>query len=284
MCGICVEELSIYNVTAEELAGRIPDIDELTEFLPNTAVALQETVNLKIFISVLESIIGDDIENNIVIADIIVCRLLAHLSIYGISPDYKILMGSPLVNQSINAVCSNNIKDKPANRFDNKIDPMLLEVYNPDFYRTDEGWNELIAQDKIISRAEIIIEEYINWWLKGKDLKKGSPYKQISGGGTIVDHLFVRDENECAYFFSIFLVVFLSLLILLKVPEHKFVKQVLTTLPSYMTDFVAMDLWLRRIAIKHNPEIIDTISSARKIDKVYSGIIKRMYKKGISVF
>lgn len=100
----------------------------------------------------------------------------------------------------------------------------------------------------------------------------------------LVDHLYERKMEKVERFETLFIVVFFGLLILLKVPQHKLVNRILSTPPNYMPDFYAMDLWLRRVAIKQNPSVVDVVSTEGTEYRTYAKIIKEMYQKGMNVF
>ena len=243
MCGYCAEQLAL-DISTNGLNVDSCDVHQL-----ELCLFLQESTKIDTALKIADDFFNDPLDP--VIADVILCRLLLYLFENGYGSEYQKLLQYKSVQQAIETGCSLETREAVSGLSFPFVNH-LLKLYDPATYQNKQVWDRLTNEKTLDSNYLHALQFFVDWWLKGKRLAKNPP-NFSSNAGTIVDHLFERDDEECRKFELSFRLVFFSLLLVSGTQkDHPLIHDLITTNPAYMPDLFGLDLWLQRVAVKLN--------------------------------
>ena len=121
-------------------------------------------------------------------------------------------------------------------------------LYKPSTYLNKEEWLDFISRKELTDHCQEVLIFYIDWWLKGNELKKNDLDKVMEETG-VLDAIMGITNDERLFFDSVFRIIFFSLVFLTKKGVGMdYIKEIVLTRPWGASFFDALDLWLQRKA------------------------------------
>ena len=151
------------------------------------------------------------------------------------SPSYQKLLENHLFHVALKEVCTPKSRKKFGSLSSEKGFSPLSLLYEQATYADSAMAKQLQLSADRKAEAGSLLQHYTRWWLLGQGLKKDKQHEP-----TISSH---------RAFYSLFLAVWYSVVLLGAEPEGKqFLCQIVATNPGN-PDFIAYDLWLQRKAM-----------------------------------
>lgn len=235
MCGYCTEKI-LFSILERQRASCIGRLDSVFE----CEYFLQEEENFHVAVNAIAAEIGlPKISPNPGSSALtFLCRGLELLLRQGFdSPSYQKLLGNHHFRLALKEVCTSKSRKKFDGLSSEKGFSSLILLYEQATYTDGAMAKRLQVSVDRKAEAKALLQHYIRWWLLGHGLQKD---KQHESTISIFSH---------RAFYSLFLAVWYSVVLLGPEPEGKpFLCQIAATNPSN-ADFIAYDLWLQRKAM-----------------------------------
>lgn len=243
MCGFCLEQAFIGELENELRADSGLNKDPEPILLQHYA---QESNNLKLSI---EYICKNEINTDLLYY--LHCRVLEEKTFPS---------DIPISNNALQNALHNNLNLYCAyihNRFSLDLIQDILPspawgiLYCPDFLFNIEKRKNFLRTENLITQSRLLLKNYCQWWLKGKNKKKNELSNLLKIKG-VADPIEETTQEEWEKFYDLFPAVYFALAYLASMDrESALIEKIALHEPEGVPDFPGCDLWLQRRALIH---------------------------------
>ena len=246
MCGFCTEVFAFEFLERERLEKPF-----LFQGWPASEFVFQETKDPSYAMERFAASVRrkkQDLINELP-DETLLCRAIDLLLEKGFDSEaYQQLSRKKIFKMLLNKTCPGEINTKDVTTMGRFTFNQLNRLYDSEIWTSKEAVTELLESVKIKKETLTALRYYIDWWLKGKGLKKNDLKKRMDETG-ILDPIEDISKNEQEVFRAIFRAVWFSVNFLRHSQEsEKMLGEIVRNGPAGVPHFDAKDLWLQRRA------------------------------------